>query len=163
MGPYWKVILYGSIVGAVLSVGILNLYYLIFANDYVFQTFLDGLLWGTALALVTSVLVTVGTIGLARSLGKRRGRGLFVLLSVLSAVAGWLVLGVLNGLLVSWNFFFGFPFIAGVAGVMTGIVSAIAMFIVSASRRVDDEGQSVDDAAQIFDVSLNSDVGKGRA
>lgn len=152
MGLYWRVIMYGSIVGAALSVGILNLYYLVFATDYTLQSFVDAAKWGTILGLVTSVLVIIGTIGVARSLGTRRGKGLFIVLGVVSAILGWLLLGILNGLLVGWIFFFGFPLIAAVSGVFTGIISTIAMFFAPDSRSSEDDALSTENALHLFDT-----------
>lgn len=108
--------------------------------------------WGTLLGLVTSSLVIVGTIAVARRLGKRRGNGLFIVLGVVSAVVGWLLLGIINGLLVGWTFFFGFPLIAAVSGVITGIVATVAMFFVPDSDPPEDDALSADDALHLLDI-----------
>ncbi|MFT4230316.1 MAG: hypothetical protein QM602_08515 [Microbacterium sp.] len=150
MGPYWRVIGYGSIVGVALAIGILNLYYLIFATEYTLQTFSHAAKWGALLALATSGFVTVGTIALARKLRARRGKVLFISLSVVSPIVGWLVVGVLNGVLFSWIFFFGFPMIAVVSGVMAGIVAALAMFFVPQSEVSEEETLSTDDHLDVF-------------
>lgn len=138
MGPYWRTIGYGSIVGIVLSVGILNLYYLIFATEYTLQTFIDAAKWGTILALISSAFVTIGTIAFARKLNTARGKGLFIAMSVVSPIVGWILFGVINGLLFTWIFFFGYPLIGAASGVMAGIVAALATFFMpqSASRQV---------------------------
>ncbi|GAA2952509.1 hypothetical protein [Microbacterium schleiferi] len=153
VGPYWRVIAYGSFVGVALSIGTLNVYYLIFATEYTLQTFVDAAKWGTALALTTSAFVVFGTIALARKLRTRRGKALFVLFSVASPVVGWLLLGILNGLLVSWLFFFGFPLIAVVSGTFAGIVAALAMFFVPQADAPKEDADSTDDPLGVFDSS----------
>lgn len=150
MGPYWKVILYGSTVGVALSIGILNLYYLIFFTEYTSQSFGDAIRWGAGLALVTSGLVTCGTLAVARQLGTRRGKILFIILSVLSPIAGWLLLGIINGLLVSWYFFFGFPLIAIVSGIASGIIATFATFFLPRSDP-DEESGSTDAPLSLFE------------
>lgn len=151
MGPYWRVIAYGSVVGVAISVGTLNVYYLIFTTDYTLQSFFDAAKWGAALALTTSAFVVIGTIGLARKVRTRRGKALFVLLSVASSVVGWLLLGVLNGLLASWLFFFGFPLIAVISGTFAGIVAALAMFFVPEADAPKQDIAPTDDPLGVFD------------
>jgi MFS family permease len=154
MGAYWRVIAYGSIVGVALSIGILNLYYLIFASEYTLQSFGDAARWGTLLGLVTSAFVIVGTIAFARRLGTRWSRGLFITLSVVSPVAGWLGLGIVNGLLVSWIFFFGFPLIAAVSGVMAGIVATVSMFFIPQPETPEEDTASTDNPLSALDVDF---------
>ena len=148
---YWRVILYGSIVGVVLSIGILNLYYLVFVTEYTPQTFGYSVKWGTFFGLITSGFILVGTIAVARSLGTRLGKGLFIVLSVVSAAGGWLLYGVLTGLLGSWHFFFGYPVIAAVAGTMSGVVAALAMFFVPQPETSKDEVSSADKLLGLFE------------
>ncbi|MDZ4236279.1 MAG: hypothetical protein U1C73_21580, partial [Dietzia sp.] len=113
----------------------------------------DAAKWGTALALTTSALVVLGTIALARKLRTRSGKALFVIFSVVSPVVGWLLLGVLNGLVVSWLFFFGFPLIAVVSGTLAGIVAAIAMFFVPQADAPKEDSVSTDDPLGVFNSS----------
>ncbi|MDF2508064.1 MAG: hypothetical protein K0Q52_1923 [Microbacterium sp.] len=56
------------------------------------------------------------------------GQGLFILLSFFSPLVGWLLLGVLNGVLVGWDFFFFAPWIAGVSSVTAALIAAISTF-----------------------------------
>lgn len=150
MGSYWKVILYGTIVGVVLAIGILNQYYLIFSTEYTAQSFGNAIKWGTGLALVTSGLVICGTLAVARRLGTRRGKILFIILSVLSPIAGLMLLGIINGLLVNWHFFFAVPLIAIIAGVVSGIIATFAMLFLPQPDS-DEETGPVDALSRLFD------------
>jgi hypothetical protein len=151
MGLYWRVALCGSLVGVALSIGILNLFYLIFWHEYTLQSFGAAAKWGTFMGLVASGFVVVGTIAFARKLGTRRGKGLFIALSVVSPIAGWLLLGILNGLLVSWYFFFGFPMTAAASGVLSGIVATLATFFMPQSDPSEAEPVSTDTLLSFFD------------
>lgn len=134
MGPYWKVIGYGSIVGIAVAVGALMVFYLTFANEFGWVNVADALKWGLVIGLLTSGMVVVGTVAVARTLDTAVGKGLFILLSLISPLVGWLLFGLVNGVLVSWDFFFGFPGIAAVAAAASVIIAAIATLFMPAAQ-----------------------------
>jgi hypothetical protein len=137
MALYWKVIAYSCIVGISLAIGILTMYYLTFANEFTSATFGDAVRWGALLGLLTTVMVIAGTIATARRLDTPSGKALFILLSFLSPLVGWILFGIVNGVLVGWEFFFGAPLIAGVSSVVALLVGAVATFFMP-STRLDD-------------------------
>lgn len=102
------------------------------------------------LALISSAFVTIGTIAFARKLNTAGGKGLIIAMSVVSPFVGWILFGVINGLLSTWIFFFGYPLIGATSGVMAGIVAALATFFMpqSASRQV---LNPVEDPLDVFD------------
>lgn len=146
MGLYWKVIAYGSIVGIFLAVGVLAIYYLTFAHEFTWATVGDSIRWGFLLGLLTAGMVIAGTCVTARRLDTAGGKGMFILLSFLSPLVGWLLLGALNGVLVGWDFFFFAPWIAGVSSVTAVLIGALSTFLMP--RAHEDEppaGHSLDE------------------
>lgn len=151
MGLYWRVIAYGSIVGIVLAIVALNLYYLTFSLEYSARSFGDAVRWGVIIALTTSGFVIASTVAVARKLGTRRGQALLVLLSFVGPVVGWLLFGAASGLLVGWTFFFGFPLIAGVAGITAVLIAAFATFFLPSADSHAAGPAATEDPLQFFD------------
>jgi hypothetical protein len=46
MGLYWKVIAYGSIVGILMAIGVLAIYYLTFADEFTWVSVGNSIRWG---------------------------------------------------------------------------------------------------------------------
>lgn len=128
MGLYWAVIAGGSIAGVPLAIAALAVFRFTFAGEFSWATVEDSVRWGTLVGLMTTGMVIVGTFLTARHLGSPWGKGLFILLSFLSPLAGWLLYGAANGVLVGWDFFFGYCLIAVVASVTSTLIAAVAAF-----------------------------------
>lgn len=126
VGTYWRVIAYGSIVGTVLSICVLSVVYLTFNPEFGGPDVVDAIRWGVGIALTTSAMVVAGTIVVAHRLESPVGKGAFVALSFLSPLVGWMLLGLVNGVVVGWDFFFGFPWIAAVASVSAIVIAAVS-------------------------------------
>jgi MFS family permease len=138
MRLYWKVIACCAMIGIALATGLLAVYYLTFAGEFTWATFAAAVKWGTVLGLLTTGMVIAGTIATARRLDRSYGKALFLLTSFLSPLVGWVLFGAVNGLLVGWDFFFGFPVIAGVSSVIALVVAALATFFMP-SKRLDED------------------------
>jgi MFS family permease len=147
---YWRLLGGGALVGVVLAVAGLNLYYLATSTEYFApstgygpQSFYNAVRWGTFLALVTAAFVMIGTLAVAGRLNTAWGKAGFVLLSIIGPAAGWMLFGVVQSVLTSWHFFFFSPILAVFAGIFSGIVAAFATFFIpereSEQAETDDE------------------------
>jgi len=155
MGLYWKVIAWSATVGISLAIGILTIYYLTFANQFTLATFGDAVKWGTVLGLLTTVMVVAGTIATARRLDRSSGKALFILLSFLSPLVGWILFGIVNGILVGWDFFFGAPLIGGVSSVVALLIGTLATFFMPSTRLEEHPaGDGMDILLQLRDHQL---------
>lgn len=138
VGPYWKIFLSGSVVGVLISSLAICLYRAIFFVELNLSVLVDSLKWGAILALITAAFVITGTIWFARTLNSKRSRIWFVALSVASPLIGWVLLGLLSGLVAGWSYVFFAPLIAVVSATTAGIIAAFAMIFISPDGREDE-------------------------
>jgi hypothetical protein len=123
---YWKVVAVGSIAGIALAVAALAIFYSTFARGFTWANVGDSLRWGVLVGLLTTAMATTGTLVTARRLDTAGGKALFILLSFLSPLLGWLLVGVIDGVIAGWDFFFGFPWIAAAAGIAAALIAAVS-------------------------------------
>lgn len=148
MKLYWTVIGCGSIAGVVIAVAIMAVFYGTFAIWGTGDP-LAAVLWGSILGLITAIFVTIGTVATASRLDTTGGRISFVVLSFLAPIIGWALVGIGTGLTATWHFFWGYPLIGFVAGVVSGLIAVFATFFMPhASAAVN----MPDDASELFKI-----------
>ncbi|MBW9110025.1 hypothetical protein [Microbacterium ureisolvens] len=151
MRLYWKVIGYGSITGVVIAVAIMAVYYDTFA---IWSTGdrLAVLRWGSILGLISAIFVAIGTVATARKLDTTGGRISFALLSFLAPIIGWALVGIGTGLTATWHFFWGYPLIGFVAGVVSGLISVLATFFMPHTSAGAGAVNAPDDTSDLFKI-----------
>lgn len=128
VGWYWRTIACCSAVGTGLTVIFLMGFYLLFGAEFGWAHILDSAARGMGLGLITSLMVVAGTVATARHLNTGWGKGLFVLLTFVSPLLGWLLLGAVRGMLP--GVLFEVPWLAVVLTVGATVIAAIATFFV---------------------------------
>ncbi len=135
MGLYWTIVAYSSIVGTAMSVVTLMVLYLVFGNEVGWEHVVDSFARGVALGALTSVMVVVGTLVTSSHLNTGWGKGLFIVLSFLSPLAGWALLQYTQPVLVGWEFLFDLPWMPALLSVGAGVVAAFATFFMPSSKQ----------------------------
>ena len=151
MQLYWKVIGCGSIAGVVIAVAIMAVFYGTFAIWSTGDRF-AAVRWGSILGLISAIFVTIGTVATASRLDTIRGRISFVLLSFLAPIIGWVLVGMGTGLTATWHFFWGYPLIGFVVGIVSGLIAVIATFFMPHASAAAGAVNEPDDAPDLFKI-----------
>lgn len=150
MKLYWKVVGCGSLAGVVIAVAITA----VFQDTFALRSNGDSLhtvRWGIILGLISAASVVLGTIATARKLDTTCGRISFVLLSFLAPIVGWVLLGIATGLTATWIFFWGYPIVGFVAGIVSGLIAVLATFFMPHDALAADAVNGSGSASDLFD------------
>jgi len=148
---YWKIIGCCFIAGVVVAVAVMAVYYATVAIQST-GGLLAALRWGTTLGVTSGVFVVLGTIATTRKLDRTAGRITFVLLSFIAPIVGWVLVGITTGLTATWHFFWGYPIIGFVAGILSGIIALLATFFMPHSAPDADAPDALVGASDLFGV-----------